>query len=380
MKRVIAILGLMVLLCVGITFYRCGGDNDEEETISESDYQVVIVGAGISGLTAAYNLKNYNIKVLEKETFVGGRTITGIHKGFSYAKGTEYLGVPETELKRLIDELNLTAREIPYPMDVVYYDDEFYYGGDGIALLYIGKSSLEEYNRFMETVQELYAEYDELPEFDENSELADLDGMTARDWFEEEEFSDVYKEKYNVMSKGLFGANIDEVSALGILAEIAFDYEDAEPVEDIDDMENDPDLRTGSTGSYTFDTGITEVTNAIVEVLGDKVQADAEVTDVEKDGDQYVVTYKNSAGVSGEITAEIVILAVPAPIAVEIAGAVLSDEQKEIMGQIPYASFATAALFSDEVIYDKSLKRSCRVQRQELRGMIFTIFLTHILL
>lgn len=51
------------------------------------DYDYVVVGAGISGLSAAYNLNNYNGLVLEKNGRVGGRVHSKTYEGITYEMG-----------------------------------------------------------------------------------------------------------------------------------------------------------------------------------------------------------------------------------------------------------------------------------------------------
>jgi protoporphyrinogen oxidase len=50
-------------------------------------YDVVIVGAGLSGLSAAYELRDLNILVLEKEERAGGRVLTRSQYGIPYDLG-----------------------------------------------------------------------------------------------------------------------------------------------------------------------------------------------------------------------------------------------------------------------------------------------------
>lgn len=54
---------------------------------SKIDYEVVIIGAGISGLSAAYELKDKNILILEKEDSVGGRILTRFKNNVFYDIG-----------------------------------------------------------------------------------------------------------------------------------------------------------------------------------------------------------------------------------------------------------------------------------------------------
>lgn len=318
-----------------------------------SALDAIIVGGGIAGMTAAYYLQDYDIKVLEKRSHVGGRAFSGKYKGFTYAKGTEYLGTPEGPLKKIVHELKLTVREIPYPADIHYADGKYYYGEMGKALLLVKKSSLGSYNRFVSKVQWVYRSYDDIPDFDLESKIARLDDITARQWFQENKFPKIYTDTYNVTFKGLFGATIDEISALSALTEIAFDYEGSEPVETLHELKNDPKPGKYPTGMYSFDRGIAEIPLAIAEHLGDKVQTESTVVDVRMSDDAYRVTYKDRENKNHTATADIVILATPAPVSLRIARKVLTVAQKEITAQVSYAPYITVALFSEEPIFNK---------------------------
>jgi protoporphyrinogen oxidase len=328
-------------------------EQDQLLTI-DAEYDVIIVGAGISGLSAAYSLRDYTIKVLEKNENVGGRVVSGGYEGLTYAQGAEYIGNPYGLFKEIVHELGLQPREIPSPMDAHYYDEKFYYGEDAIALMVIEHSSLSQYNDFALTIQEYYREYEWVPEFDETSELAYLDFMTAREWFTQQGFSGIFIEKYNVASRGLFGANIDDISALSFIPEIAFDYEGFKPIRDVNDLDTSPSKGRWPTGAYTFERGITEVTDALADYLGDKIQCNSTVTQVSRNGKDYTVVYEDKDGISHAMHSNVVILAVPAPIALRLAPTILSNEQKEILEQIPYATYATVALFSEVPIFDKA--------------------------
>lgn len=317
-------------------------------------YEIVVVGAGIAGLTAAYFLQDCHLQVLEKNNYVGGRTVAGTYQGFIYAKGTEYLGKPEGTLATLLQALKLQPKEIPAPMDAHFYNNQFYYGEDGLALLSIEQSSLADYNRFVKLIQTDVQGYEEIPNVDFTSPLADLDNLTARQWFDKQKFPSIFYDTYNIATRGLFGANLDEISALSVVPEIAFDYENAKPIKDSGNLDNSPMPTNLETGAYTFLTGLTEVTTAMAHPLKDKIQLNATVTNVSQQNDRYLITYTDNQGNTFSLATKVVILATPAPVTLKLVPTLLSDEQKILMQQIPYASYVTVALFSNERIWDNA--------------------------
>ncbi|MCP4218078.1 MAG: FAD-dependent oxidoreductase [bacterium] len=356
---------LLVLLLATTCNYSWAAQKSVVESDQSSAYDTIIIGGGIAGLSSAYYLKNKSIILLEKENRVGGRTISGSHEGFTYAKGTEYLGEPEDYLARLIADLGLNLVEIPEPMDGRYYAGNFYIGYDRMEDMLVHYSSQAEFNRFVQLLNSLYnSGYTEIPELNLNSQLAALDTISARQWFRDNNFSAIYQEVYNVSSRGLFGASIDEISALSFIPEMAYDYIDDDQIrrqwlQGKSGRKNFSRRRrriqaAESSGAFTFVTGITEVTDALAADLGNKIQLNATVTGVTLQNGLYNVSYTNGSGSAVTLYAKTVILAVPALIALQLASGILSTEQKSIMQQVSYAPYISVALFSDEPIFNQA--------------------------
>ena len=52
---------------------------------------VVIVGAGLAGMTAAHELRDRDLVVIEKKDRVGGRTLSGRHGEYWYNSGAQFV-------------------------------------------------------------------------------------------------------------------------------------------------------------------------------------------------------------------------------------------------------------------------------------------------
>ncbi len=70
-------------------------------------YDVIIVGGGVSGLTAAYMLRDQDILLFEKNERLGGRIWTEQIDGVPYNIGTQFLGEEDNSFVRMLDELGI---------------------------------------------------------------------------------------------------------------------------------------------------------------------------------------------------------------------------------------------------------------------------------
>src|SRR5262249_15603325 len=103
---------------------------DEPVTAHETPpTDVVVIGAGPAGLTAAYELTRFNIRpiVVEKSGIVGGLARTENYKGFLFDMGGHRFFTKVEEVQKLWDEV-LGAEFLTRPrLSRIYYQRKFFY-------------------------------------------------------------------------------------------------------------------------------------------------------------------------------------------------------------------------------------------------------------
>ncbi len=87
---------------------------------------VIVIGAGFSGLSAAYYLqqKGISVKVVEAASQVGGRARSDKMNGFTLDRGVHFYHHSTTELSKIINLRNLELKNT-YPGYLLKYQDTF---------------------------------------------------------------------------------------------------------------------------------------------------------------------------------------------------------------------------------------------------------------
>ena len=70
---------------------------------------IAIIGAGMTGLSLAYNLQEHNITIFDKSWRPGGRVSTRKHDNYLFDHGAHYLSINHcvTQLNEVISRFNL---------------------------------------------------------------------------------------------------------------------------------------------------------------------------------------------------------------------------------------------------------------------------------
>ena len=143
-----------------------------------------------------------------------------------------------------------------------------------------------------------------------------------------------------------------EVSMLMAISELGWEYDGEEDIKMPDESWNEYVIDLYHEEAFTFQHGMSELPRAIADDLGDRLVMNATVFDVRRSGDIYVVKYQDKNQNTVTLQSNSVILAVPAPIALQIAPTIITGVKREFMENINYAEYMTVNMFSDDPIQD----------------------------
>ncbi|PXY01201.1 hypothetical protein DF185_11185 [Marinifilum breve] len=336
---------LLVLLLTVQLALGCNSDGHDMNS-GNYDYDVVIVGGGFSGLTAAYYLKNKNVLVLEKEKVPGGRCISGHWNGFHYPKGTEYIGKPDGVLKKVLNKLGIKAKQIPAPTDGIAYKGQFYFGNE--LLDFLSMEEKQQHYKLMLHLQRLNDDDIEDVIFDDQEYLMDyekLDQISVKDWMSKQGYSELLQKFVDIENRGLFGTDNANYSMFFNIPEMAFDLPTVESI-------NESEV-------YSFEEGMYSVVQVLAKKLGNSVVNGAYVQQVDVNEDSTVKVQYVKDGVSHEVRARSVIMATPAPVTANLLGDDFAEELKETLQKIQYSQYATINFFTKKRMLKETWSVSC---------------------
>lgn len=173
----------------------------------KKNYQVAIIGAGFTGLTAAYELAKKGIKVivLESESELGGLAGAFDVSGEKLDKFYHHWFTNDTEVMGLINELGLNSQVMLNPTNTgIYYANNFFKLSTPWDLLNF--TPLSFFDRIRLGLLALKAR--------RVKHWQDLENKTAEEWLKELGGESVYRVVWEPLLKGKFGPYAKEISAV----------------------------------------------------------------------------------------------------------------------------------------------------------------------
>jgi oxygen-dependent protoporphyrinogen oxidase len=284
---------------------------------------VVILGAGLAGLTAAYHLRDRDIVVLEAGARVGGRTLSGEHDGYWYNSGAQF--VWDARTLDLCRELGLEVMGGDGAQSAVFVNGRLAIARDPYRLFMKMPIPWLEKARFALAITRLRRLASRMrgldPELDAMS-LADVIGPA----------STVTREILEMATTSGTGLPTGEVSgAIGLGYAIHLFGGDVN------------DTLKGVRG------GTQEITKTIAEAIdAERVMLDCRVVAVEARRDHVAVRYRRKGGAVEEIAATACVAAMTADAVLEVMPDLSAPKRAALEQMLPYAPIVSVAWLTDE--------------------------------
>jgi oxygen-dependent protoporphyrinogen oxidase len=292
---------------------------------------VVIVGGGVSGLAAAYRLRDLNFLLLEKEPHWGGNAFLMEYQGTPYATGSAFLGKSE----RAYD----FAREIGLEPLPIHDSDSTIVKGEWIPDTW--RSGLDQLP-YRAAVRERFKKFrKELLSIDFEKRGKELSRVPFSDLIKG--YPDEIKQWWDTYGPSNWGATSDETNA-------------ALAIEDFQEL-------AGENGNdyYTWPGGLGAITNKLSEILQQQspshMRLNTTIVAVVPERDEVRVTYMEEAELK-TVGAKGVIMATPKFITRRLVEA-LPTKQSEAMHQIRYIPYAVVNLIFDKPVFNKGYDTWC---------------------
>ena len=294
---------------------------------------VVIVGGGVSGLTAAHLLAGRDFLILEKEPHWGGNAYLEEYEGQAFATGAAFTETGEAPAIDLAKELGLPMLRVNDPDPTIIKGElvEDTWRG-GLDQLPYPSAVRDSFKKFRSAAQALKLAGRE----------RELDAQPFADYFKD--YAPEVKQWWDNYGPSNWGARTEETAAVIGLYELQAISRDT------------PDSR------ITWPGGLGAITERLSQKLlgsrADHMISGATVVAVEQERSEGRVTYVTSEGELKAVAARAVIMAAPKFIAARLVAG-LPAAQRDAMRKMRYIPYPVVNLIFDRPVYNRGYDTWC---------------------
>ena len=292
---------------------------------------VVIVGGGVSGLSAAYFLKGKDWLLLEKEDHFGGNAYQEEYEGHLFGTGAAY-GYRGDAGDQLAKEIGLDMPLINMPDPII---DNGKYAPD------IWRTGIDDLPYSKEVVASFKKYRDDIMKIDIKKNMVELDQEPFSKYLAP--YAPEVTKLWDAYGPSNWGAFSEDTSALIGIGDTQY------LVQGLDDQR------------VILPGGLGCITHKLVEVLkphyGERMLSDATVVAIVPDKDEVRVTYAQGEKIT-TVAAKVVLLCTAKYITSRLVTG-LPNEQKQAMRRTRYAPYPMINMIFDKPVYRKGYDNWC---------------------
>lgn len=311
-----------------------------EPAVSE-ELDVVIVGGGISGLSAAYYLRHKKISLLEMDPRLGGNSKGEVYQKSAFSIGAAYIVEPDagSEIEKMFKELGIydRARKEAGSETHVFFKDKIASPFWDAAT---EPKAQAQFEKVVARLKDIYQNGD----LEFNGELCkQWDSWTFAQWLENE-FGELHPhlmEYFQLYGWSSFCASIDELSAFQFLNFICYEMGNL----------------------WVFPGGNSFIAHKLAlavrkEAGNDSLRSGSVALRVKTEPQGCSVVYEDSFGELKKVLAKKVIVACPKFVAKRIVPE-MSEAQNKAIGEIHYRAYLVGNLILNKKITSPSFELFC---------------------
>lgn len=300
-------------------FLAACAKTDSNPIVPKNGPRIVIVGGGIAGLNAAYQLKKKGrtSQIYDANTRTGGRMYTAhdlLAPGVSTELGGEFIDSTHADLLGLAAELGLSLYDTHGPSESSLIREGYFIGGRNY-------SEAEVIAAFQPLTARLAADAQKLDDatLDKTSLAQYLHDIGATGWL---------YDMLNVAYLTEYGLDTDQQSCLNLVSLITTDVSGGEF-----------DIFGASDERYKIQGGNQQIVDGLAAALSGQINLQHQLEAVKPNGTGYTLTFQKPGG-AVDVVADIVVMALPFTMLrnVEMSTVPLPDVKKQAIAELGYGT------------------------------------------